>query len=430
MMRWLLFLTLSFCFASLQARPVEITLWHSLAGQLGSELRHLADDFNQTQDEYVVKPIYKGDYIESLTSFAAAFRAKKPPVLVQVFEVGTSTMLMPKGIIKPFDELMKEHGQVVSLASFFPALLDRYSEKGHLMAMPLNTSVPVIFYNVDALAKSGYSSASFPRTWDAFEVMARALQKAGYACAYTSAYPAWIIMESYAAVHGLPLLPVKEPPLAVSNSPSLLRHITRLLRWQGQHYFEYGGRGDDATILFTSGHCALMSQSSGGYSSLAAVAPFRVGMAALPVERNAESVRFDNLVGGAALWASEGQSPVIYKGVAQFFSYLAKPSVQLSWHQHTGYLPLGLRGVYEDLVRQSKHPSLALAQSELFGHPKHVILPRANAENIIRAINDEALEAVFSGLKTPRQAMEDATLRSQHALLRFAHNTTGLKSPR
>ena len=426
MMRIIIFFIASLWHFSLYAKAVEITLWHSLAGHLGSELRKLTDDFNHSQDNYLIKPIYKGDYVESLTSFAAAFWAKKPPALIQVFEVGTGTMLSPKGIIKPVDELMMEQGLTLPKASFFPALLARYSEKGHLMAMPLNTSIPVMFYNADALENLGVTEANFPATWDALRVLVAALNRSGFACGYTSAYPSWILMESYVALQGLSKVNVQKKETAYNN-PLIIGHLERLLRWQKLHYFEYGGRGDDATNLFTSGYCALMSQSSGGFNSLKAVAPFRVGMAALPVEGGKLS-RFDALTGGAALWVSTGQTPQIYQGVAAFFSYLAQPAVQLQWHQNTGYLPLGLYGIYESIAQTSVHPSLALAQRELSHHSKSEYLPRPGAENLIRSIHDEALEAIFSGMKNPREAMEDAEVRSRHAQLRFLRNTRESKS--
>ncbi|STX46895.1 glycerol-3-phosphate-binding periplasmic protein precursor [Legionella hackeliae] len=82
-----------------------------------------------------------------MTSFAAAFRAKQPPAIVQIFEVGTTTMLYPKGIIKPVDELMEEQGLSLPKDSFLPAIRSFYSENGKLMAMPFNTSIPVIYYN-------------------------------------------------------------------------------------------------------------------------------------------------------------------------------------------------------------------------------------------------------------------------------------------
>lgn len=411
-----------FILTPLQAKPVEISLWHSLAGHSGSEMQALAKDFNQSQSDYVIKPVYKGGYIESLTSFAAAFRAHQPPALIQIFEVGTATMLVPPGIIKPVDVLMQEQGLALPEESFFPAVRSYYSESGRLMAMPFNTSVPVLFYNADALAKVGYSASSFPRTWDELEILAAKFKQAGFSCAYTSAYPAWIFIESFSAIHGLPMTDVVTQKASYNNK-QIIHHLARLVRWQKLHYFEYGGRTDDATVLFTSGRCPLLSQSSGAFSSLSTIVPFKVEMAILPIDNDASHQRFNNVSGGAALWAVAGQTPLIYRGVASFFAYLADPAVQLRWHENTGYLPLGTNGVYKQLAKQSMQPSLKLAQIELVNNNEVVSTLRLGPQNQIRAINDEALEAIFAGIKSPQQAMDDAVIRANYVLRRFARNT-------
>ena len=89
-------------------------------------------------------------------------------------------MIHPKGIIKPVDELMQEQGFPCPKQSFLPAVRAFYSEENHLLAMPFNTSIPVIFYNADALEKLGYGENSFPRTWDEMEILASKLKKAGF----------------------------------------------------------------------------------------------------------------------------------------------------------------------------------------------------------------------------------------------------------
>lgn len=410
--------------ASAQAKPTEILLWHSMAGHMGSELQKLTQGFNQSQHDFVIKPIYKGDYIESLTSFAAAFRAKQPPALVQIFEVGTATMLSPAGIIKPVDELMQEQSLSLPTDSFFKVVFKNYSKAGRLLALPFNISVPVIFYNADLLASMGYFPDSFPHTWDELEILAEKLKRAGFSCAYTSTYPAWILIESFSALQGLPMAD-KDTQKANYNNKKVVAHLARLLRWQKQGYFEYGGRSDDATILFTSGRCPLLSQSSGGYNSLSAQVPFHVGIGLLPIDGKAEDPRFNNVIGGAGLWVVAGQTALMYRGIAQFLAYLSRPTVQFQWHQNTGYLPLGLDGIYQQQASKSRSPLLLLAQSELEKQQPVAALPLSGAQNQIRAINDEALEAIFAGIKSPQQAMDEAVERANYALLRFKRNTEG-----
>jgi sn-glycerol 3-phosphate transport system substrate-binding protein len=80
---------------------VEIQWWHSMGGALGDRVNEIAAKFNASQGEYKVNTIYKGQYPESMTAAIAAFRAGNPPHIVQVFEVGTATMMAAKGAIVP-----------------------------------------------------------------------------------------------------------------------------------------------------------------------------------------------------------------------------------------------------------------------------------------------------------------------------------------
>ncbi|KTD01430.1 glycerol-3-phosphate-binding periplasmic protein precursor [Legionella feeleii] len=415
-----LFFALFFLIPFSSSAKTEIVMWHSLAGHLGAEVKRLATNFNHSQNDYTVKLVYKGEYIEAITSFAAAFRAKQPPAIVQIFEVGTATMLYPPGIIKPVGELMQEQGFNLPEDHFLPALRAFYSEANSLLAMPFNTSIPVIYYNADALAKAGYSV--FPDTWEEMEVLAAALRKAGYACAYTTAYPAWVQIESFSAIHGLPMLDAERAVVSYNN-PAIIRHLERLKEWQQKHYFEYGGRTSDATVLFTSGRCPLFSQSSGAYNSLSELVRFRLGVAALPLDKQVSSRRYNNVTGGAALWAVAGQKADVYRGIAAFFAYIAQPKVQQHWHQETGYLPLGISGVYAGLAQESQHPVLRLAQADLMGQQAKEARVNFGPQNQIRAINDEALEAIFSGMKTPAEAVREAEKHANYALMRFVRIT-------
>ncbi|STX29250.1 glycerol-3-phosphate-binding periplasmic protein precursor [Legionella beliardensis] len=421
MRRWLFFI-LFFLLSNTYAAKVEIVLWHSLAGQIGAEVQHLVNGFNKSQTNYFIKSVYKGEYTDTITSFAAAFKAKKPPAIIQVFEVGTGIMLSPKGIIKPLHELMLEQKQPLPTQDFLPALLSFYSHKGELQALPFNTSIPVIFYNADALAKVGVNAHNFPKTWDELEQVAAKLLANGYSCAYTSSYPAWIQIEAFSAIHGLPLVDLGARK-AVYNNKALIHHLERLKNWQTRHYFAYGGRASDATVLFTSGKCAMYSQSSGSYASLSELVKFSLGVAVLPLDTSISKVRHSNLNGGAALWAVAGQSDDVYRGIAQFYAYLVKPEIQQHWYQNTGYIPISLTGNYAFIAQHDAQPILALAEKELAKSSQKTLSLFSIPQNQIRMINDEEIEAIFAGIKSPQVAMDDAVTRANFALLRFLRNT-------
>ncbi|MFW5655314.1 MAG: sn-glycerol-3-phosphate ABC transporter substrate-binding protein, partial [Roseicyclus sp.] len=77
----------------------EIDFWHAMGGDLGERTDEFASAFNGLQDSCTVNSVYQGDYTETLTTAVAAFRAGEQPHIVQVFEVGTATMMAAEGAV-------------------------------------------------------------------------------------------------------------------------------------------------------------------------------------------------------------------------------------------------------------------------------------------------------------------------------------------
>src|SRR5262245_1489496 len=77
----------------------EIYWWHSMTAFNNEWVDTLASQFNSSQKTYKIVPIYKGSYDESMMAAIAAFRAGNAPHILQVFEVGTATMMASKGAI-------------------------------------------------------------------------------------------------------------------------------------------------------------------------------------------------------------------------------------------------------------------------------------------------------------------------------------------
>ncbi|MGZ5685366.1 MAG: hypothetical protein ACXWG9_14675, partial [Usitatibacter sp.] len=86
----------------------EIQFWHSMGGALGDKVNELATKFNESQRDYKVVPSFKGSYPESMTAAIASYRAGNAPHILQVFEVGTATMMAAKGAIVPIAKVMKD----------------------------------------------------------------------------------------------------------------------------------------------------------------------------------------------------------------------------------------------------------------------------------------------------------------------------------
>src|SRR5437667_5294323 len=133
----------------------EIQWWHAMVGANNDVVNRLADEFNGSQSDYKIIPSYKGTYADTMNAGIAAFRAGNSPHILQVFEVGTATMMSAKGAIKPVFELMKEANEPFDPKAYLPAVTGYYSTaKGDMLSMPFNSSSMVMWINKDALKKA------------------------------------------------------------------------------------------------------------------------------------------------------------------------------------------------------------------------------------------------------------------------------------
>ena len=194
----------------LLAAPVQakttITFWHGMGGELGEITDEMIKEFNASQDKYEVKGVYKGNYDEAMTAAIAAFRAKQHPNLIQIFEVGTASMMAAKGAIRPVYEIMEAAGTPVDTSKLLGSVASYYSSTdGKLIAMPFNASTTVLYYNKDAVKKAGGDPDHFPTTWPEVAELAKKIKESG-ACKYglTSGWQSWVQLESFSAWHNVP----------------------------------------------------------------------------------------------------------------------------------------------------------------------------------------------------------------------------------
>ena len=142
----------------------EIQWWHAMTGGNNDIVNKLAEEFNASQSDYKVVPTFKGSYPDTMNAGIAAFRAGTAPHIIQVFEVGTATMMSATGAIKPVYQLMKDAGEPFDPKAYLPTITGYYStSKGDMLSFPFNSSSMVMWINKDELKKAGV--AEIPKTW-------------------------------------------------------------------------------------------------------------------------------------------------------------------------------------------------------------------------------------------------------------------------
>jgi sn-glycerol 3-phosphate transport system substrate-binding protein len=416
------------CAATAAQAVTEIQWWHSMTGANNDRVNALAKRFSDSQKDYKVTAVYKGSYPESMANAIAAYRAGNAPHILQVFEVGTGTMMAAKGAIKPVFEVMSEGGEKFDPKVYVPAVAGYYTNtKGQMLSFPFNSSTTVFYYNKDAFEKAGLDPNRAPQTWpEVVSAMAK-LKASGHACPFTTGWQTWTQLESFSAWHNVPFL-TKENGFGgldaklVFNGPVQVKHIENMQDWIKKGYFVYGGRKNEPEAKFFSGECAMLTTSSAAYGTIKQNAKFKFAESTLPYYGDVAGAPQNTIIGGASLWIMGGKSKDEYKGVAKFLSFLSQPEVQAEFHQATGYLPITM-AAYE-LTKKSgfyeKNPGTDVAVQQM------IVKTTNNSRGVragnfpqIRDVMDEELEAVWAGKKTAKQGLDDAVKRGNEVIDRF-----------
>lgn len=415
-------------FASPTHAKTQIEWWHAMGGALGQKVNQIASDFNASQSEYEIKPVYKGTYAETMTSAVASFRAKNQPAIVQVFEVGTASMMGAKKAIYPVYQLMEKTNEPFDPNSYLSTVTGYYTTSdGKMMSLPFNSSTPVLYYNKTLFKKAGIEQP--PKTWKEMEAVSQKLLDSGVKCGFTTTWQSWTQIENFGARNNLPIATKNNgfdglDTTFLFNKSPFVAHIQQMADWSKSGIFKYGGRQSDSMPLFYTQECAMVMESSAGFAGIKEnMKGIDIGVSQLPYDDTLVQKPANTIIGGASLWVMSGRPDAEYNGVAKFFTYLSSPDVQADWHQATGYLPV-TKAAYALTQQQGFYQQNPGADTAILQMTTSE--PTANSKGLrfgnflqTREIVDEELEKVWSGKQSAQAALDNAVTRGNEQLRRF-----------
>nr|WP_078710372.1 sn-glycerol-3-phosphate ABC transporter substrate-binding protein UgpB [Consotaella salsifontis] len=396
----------------------ELQWWHAMTGANNEVVETLAKQFNESQSDYKIVPVFKGTYPETLNAGIAAFRAKQTPAIIQVFDAGTGVMMGAEGAMMPVADVLEAGGYKFDKSQYLPGVVSYYSKPdGTMLSFPYNSSSPILYYNKDIFQKAGLDVDNPPKTWQEVFDAARKIKDSGAAsCGYTSTWLTWIHLENFAAWNDVPYS-TKENGLAGSdveleiNAPIYVDHFQAIADLAKDGVFRYGGRTSEAKQLFLSGECGILTESSGGLGDVVK-SGINYGIGQLPYDANAKGAPQNTIPGGASLWVFAGKSDEQVKGIAEFFHFLSGTDVQVFLHENSGYLPVTTAAY--DAVKKTdfydKNPGRETPITQMMGkepteNSKGVRLPNLPQ---VRDIENEQFEAMLAGKMTAKEALDKA----------------------
>ncbi|RVJ68578.1 sn-glycerol-3-phosphate ABC transporter substrate-binding protein UgpB [Sinorhizobium medicae] len=411
-------------FAVQAQAATELQWWHAMTGANNEMIEELTKEFNASQSTYKVVPVFKGTYPETLNAGIAAFRSKQPPAIIQVFDAGSGTMMAAEGAIVPAAEILQKGGFTFDKSQYLPGIVAYYSKPdGTMLSFPYNSSSPILYYNKDAFQKAGLNVDNPPKTWPEVFEAAKKIKMSGAApCGMTSTWLTWIQTENFAAWNNMPYgtnengLGGTDVQLKI-NAPLYVEHFQAIANLAKDGAFRYGGRTSEAKQLFTSGECAILTESSGGLGDIAK-SGVNYGIGQLPYYEGHGPQ--NTIPGGASLWVFAGKSDEEYKGIAEFFNFLSQTEIQAKLHQVSGYMPVTM-AAYEETKKSGfyeKNPGRETPLLQMMGKA-----PTENSKGVrlvnlpqVRDILNEEFEAMLSGQQDAKTALDKAVERGDAAI--------------
>lgn len=324
------------------AKPVTITFWHAMSGSRLGVVESIIESFNATHPDFEVKPLFTGSYAETLTKYVAAYPTGTGPNMVQVYEVGTQTMIDSEAII-PVYKIPEMLGETWDWAQYVIPITHYYSVDGNLWSMPFNSSTAMLYYNKDLFKAAGLDPDKPPTTWKEMEEYGEKILASGVVdYVYSTGWPSWIYEQTLAYHNhlyadndnGRAGLATK----VVFNDDFGHKVFETFIRLHDKGIYIYGGAEYSANSAFKAGQIAMLIQSTSSLAGILKGSEFKVGTSFLP--------RFEgypvgnSVIGGGSLWVTKGQSEEELRGVWEFLKYIGQKDIAIQWHKGTGYFPV------------------------------------------------------------------------------------------
>ncbi|KQS68255.1 extracellular solute-binding protein [Modestobacter sp. Leaf380] len=324
--------------------PVQVTVWHGLGSTAGTALESAIADFNaQHEGRIEATAVFQGTYQDTLAKYTSAVRDQATPSILVINDV-TTGYLRDVGQTVPAQDLAAANPDGLDLDQLRPAARSYYSADGELLAVPLATSMPLLYVNDDLLDRAGVDRATLSTlsgvTAAARQVADRVPGVAGLVQPFdgwwfeqltAAAGTTWCGPDNGRADSGADRATFTDPAQV-----SAIQAVADL--YTSGAGLDTGINGNSAVSAFAAGDVAMMFNSSGAIGGLAAGG---TEFSALPYPVSGDPAVAGALIGGAAMWVSGPGHPDAEQVASwQLVSHLASAQVQEGFSQISGYAPI------------------------------------------------------------------------------------------
>lgn len=401
----------------------DITFWHGLGGINAQALQSLVDEFNtENAGKIHVNTSAQGSYPDLLAKYTASLRDKSTPTVTLSNDISSGFLNDVKRSVSPV-AMAAANPKDLDLGQLSPAGRRYYSVDDKLVAVPMNMSTPLLFVNKGLLSKAGVDTASL-KTLSGLSDAAKKITTATGVPGIAEAFDDWWFEQLTATSGNLYCTPGNgrdgkgADKVSLSNASQVAAFTTMADLYKAGAGLNVGTDNNNAVTAFAAGKTAMMFNSSAVAASVAQSTSF--DYEALPFPLSAPSSKAGTVVGGSAMWLSNTATPAAQVAGWKLISFLASAKSQATFSEATGYVPANT-ALENSAARKDYLASHPVAQVAIDQVKDVTDVPASHgcftgAFSAIRAAVIPEMQAAFSGSKTMKQAVADATTTADQAI--------------
>ncbi len=410
------------------SKPVEITMWHSMARANGETLQKLTDAFNSSQSDVKVKLVNQIDYVQTFNKYKAGLASGDLPDIVQLQESDQQQMIDTQTVVPASVCAKADH---YSFSDYLPRVISYFTVEGTQYAMPFNTSGPVLYYNKKAFTAAGLDPESPPKTLDDVRAAAEKLKANGVSA------PLGLKTEPGYFEHWRGLA----NKTYVNNSNGRKARATKTVYDDatGRQIFTWlsgmvedglattnpdlgTGSFDNLIGIRTTHAMAIDTSAALGTvtSVLAAGQDQNIELGVGPMPAPTASAKGAVGVSGGALYIVNKSAPAKQAAAWKFLKFLDQPDSLTTWAIGTGYLPIRKAAADSAAMQQywAQNPAYKVAYDQLVSGPTTVATSGSVIGNYTGARDAlrDAENSMFLEGKDPKSALKEASSNATSAI--------------
>lgn len=390
---------------------LELTFFYpvNVGGSAAELIEKICTDFNAENPNISVKPVYTGNYDDTVTKIQTAVQGGTPPdvfvsLATQRFTMASTNMAMP------LDELIAADGEDGKnyIADFLPGFMEDSYVDGKIYSIPFQRSTMVLYYNKDMFKEVGLDPNKAPENWQELVDYAQKLtndERYGVGIALNSGSAQWgftgFALQNSSDGKNLMSEDGKQ---VYFNTPENVEALQFWLDLQNKYKCMAEGivQWTDLPTQFLAGEVGMIYHTTGNMANINDNATFEFGTAFLPAGK-----RIGAPTGGGNFYISNGLSEERTQAAWKFIKFATDTERAAQWSLDTGYVATRTSCFDTELIKNyyKEVPQAEVAFKQLpYAKPE---LTTYNAAEIWRVLNDH-IQAAIIGDMSAQEALDAA----------------------